>query len=585
MYNYWIKILTDRRSLFFKILLISFFNVFLFNVKTYGYGNNQYYNSLQYQSYRQRQELMDMELPLSNDISVNQSDKFTPQIKGCVQVEKIDIENFYGLSKEKIEGLVEKWNHRCLTVSNINTILNTLNEAYLKTNFLTTRAYLPQQDLSSGHLRIVIIEGRIEGFEFTGNNKRLHEITAFPWVAGNVLDLNDLKQGLDNMNRLPNWKTSLKINKGSQNNTSIVEVKTPKPGIVHGKITTDNNGQSVSARTIARSNLVLADLFGVLDMWSFEYDHSLNTRQKFGHNTFFSAEGSIPMGPWLIWCGWWRSDDMYHDGPKMALYREDVTQKDFHVGISRVLTRDLIGVTSLIISYQTKSFMNYKNHNLEKYKSARLSMLNVTLNEYTKLWDRVWYINIGAKMGLNGIMTKTWIDNTEKYAPRTRFIKFIFDIQGDQPITKKIAWHTFIHGEYSNKNQYNNEQMQIGGPYTVRGFIRQNLAGNAGIYIRNDLSWTLPTDHMHCGGYQFFCKTFLEKAELYGAFDAGITRAVYQTSYNLDKPKVGNIGSGGIGLRKKDGPVLWNASVTHAFASSILTSEGWIACFEIGVNL
>lgn len=575
----------NRRSLVFNAILIYCLSFLCLHNKAYGFGNNQYYNSLQYQGYRQRQELMDMELPLSNDISVNQGEKFKPQIKGCVKINNIDIENPYSLSKEKIDHIIKKWNHRCLTVSDINTILNILNQAYLKTNFLTTRAYLPQQDLSSGHLRIVIIEGRIENFNFTGTPERFHEMTAFPWIAGNVLDLNDLKQGLDNMNRLPNWKTSLKINKGHQDNTSIVEVKTPKAGLIHGKVSTDNNGQSISARTIGRSNFIVTDLFGVLDMWSFEYDHSLNNRQRLGHNSFFSMEGSVPMGPWLLWCGWWRSDDMYHDGPKIALHREDVTQKDFHVGISRVLTRDLIGVTSLIISYQTKSFMNYRNHIRENYKSARLSMLNITLSEYTKLWDRVWYINLGTKIGLNGLMTKTWINNSGKYAPHTRFVKFILDIQGDQPIIKSLTWHTFVHGEYSDKSQYDNEQMQIGGPYTVRGFIRQNLAGNAGVYIRNDLSWTLPTDDMHCGDYQAFCDFFLDKSELYGSLDAGMTRAVYATPYHVDKPKVGNIGSGGIGLRKKDGIFMWDASVTHAFTPSILAPEGWIAGFAFGISL
>ena len=36
---------------------------------------------------------------------------------------------------------------------------------YIDRGYVTSRAYLPQQDLSSGELRVIVVEGRLEGLD------------------------------------------------------------------------------------------------------------------------------------------------------------------------------------------------------------------------------------------------------------------------------------------------------------------------------------------------------------------------------------------------------------------------------------
>ncbi|EUK19426.1 ShlB/FhaC/HecB family hemolysin secretion/activation protein [Commensalibacter papalotli (ex Servin-Garciduenas et al. 2014)] len=103
--------------------------------------------------------------------------------------------------------------------------------------------------------------------------------------------------------------------------------------------------------------------------------------------------------------------------------------------------------------------------------------------------------------------TKTWMGEiTAPNNQHTQYVKPTLDIDEYKPIIQGLMWHTSIHGEYASKNQYANEQLQIGGPYTVRGYLKQTMLGNAGIYMRNDLAWILPTQAMKCDGYQFFCE-------------------------------------------------------------------------------
>ena len=51
---------------------------------------------------------------------------------------------------------------RCLGVSDLEGILATLTKSYIDRGYITTRVYLPAQDLRSGVLEVKVIEGKIE---------------------------------------------------------------------------------------------------------------------------------------------------------------------------------------------------------------------------------------------------------------------------------------------------------------------------------------------------------------------------------------------------------------------------------------
>ncbi|MDI2112873.1 ShlB/FhaC/HecB family hemolysin secretion/activation protein [Commensalibacter nepenthis] len=548
------------------------------------YNNNQYLRSLQYLQYQQRQQRMDTSDALPPSIKMKSED-FPFKLHNCVEINLITVENAYKLSPSTVHHITKKWENRCLTVDDLHQLLNTLNQQYIDQKYITSRMYFPKQDLSSRHLRISAMEGKLESFIFNGEEKGTYEFLAFPWQRNDVLDFEDIAQGIDQLNRIPNWEISMKIVPGQDPNASVVNIELPNAGIIHGKVFSDNYSQSNSGRTMGRSIVTTGNLLHLLDVWSFEYDHSLNARQSIGHNSFFTVQGSIPMGPWIFFGGWWRSDDMYNPTYiKNYPQRADSTQKNFHAGFSRVINRTRIDVTSIRIEYQTETFENYTNHQKLRSQSATLSSLNISANEFLKIWGRTWFLSLGSKIGLNEMATKTYVVNTGEYNPHVKYVKPFIDIDGYSPITKSLVWHTSIHGEYSNKNQYNNSKIQIGGPYTVRGFLKQSLIGNAGIFMRNDLFWTLPTEHMKCGSYQGFCDTFIKGTEIYTLLDTGMIRAVFDHSTQSNIRKSGNIAGSGIGIRRTGKRFIWDASATHAITTSGLRPEGWIASFQAGVN-
>lgn len=62
-------------------------------------------------------------------------------------------------------GLTRDYAGRCLAVGDLEAVLAAITKSYIERGYITTRAYLPAQDLRSGVLEVTVVEGTIERFD------------------------------------------------------------------------------------------------------------------------------------------------------------------------------------------------------------------------------------------------------------------------------------------------------------------------------------------------------------------------------------------------------------------------------------
>ncbi|MCT6838707.1 MAG: hypothetical protein M3036_13765, partial [Bifidobacteriales bacterium] len=62
---------------------------------------------------------------------------------------------------------------------------------------------------------------------------------AFPGLKGHILNLRDLEEGVEQMNRLPHFGAQMKISPGTKPGTSRVTVNAPEQNILHGQLWAD----------------------------------------------------------------------------------------------------------------------------------------------------------------------------------------------------------------------------------------------------------------------------------------------------------------------------------------------------------
>ncbi len=98
---------------------------------------------------------------------------------------------------------------KCLGAKGINRVMSLLQNRLISHGWTTARVLAPAQDLKSGHLALAVIPGKIRQVSLTDDSSRwLWLYSAFPAHDGNLLDLRDIEQGLENLQRLPTAQAS-----------------------------------------------------------------------------------------------------------------------------------------------------------------------------------------------------------------------------------------------------------------------------------------------------------------------------------------------------------------------------------------
>lgn len=101
---------------------------------------------------------------------------------------------------------------RCLGAQGINILAGRLQQAILARGYITTRVLAAPQDLSQGRLVLTVVPGRVHQVRVKeGSSPQLRLSNALPVRPGDLLDLRDIEQGLENLQRVPGSQAGFEI--------------------------------------------------------------------------------------------------------------------------------------------------------------------------------------------------------------------------------------------------------------------------------------------------------------------------------------------------------------------------------------
>ena len=84
----------------------------------------------------------------------------TPMDSRCYPIQNIELKGADSLPAPDRERLLKPYIGECLGVSQLNALLKVITDYYIDKGLVTSRAYLPQQDMSKGHLQVRVVEGK-----------------------------------------------------------------------------------------------------------------------------------------------------------------------------------------------------------------------------------------------------------------------------------------------------------------------------------------------------------------------------------------------------------------------------------------
>ncbi|MDC6190027.1 POTRA domain-containing protein, partial [Ralstonia solanacearum] len=137
---------------------------------------------------------------------------------------------------------LDHYNGTCIGKQGVEVLTKSISQAILSRGYVTTRVLLPQQDLSTGTMRFVLVPGMIGQIRFAQADVRGTWKSAFPSRPGDLLNLRDLEQGLEQMKRVASQDVDMQIVPTDVPGVSdvVISVKRAKPWTVVAAV--DNSG-------------------------------------------------------------------------------------------------------------------------------------------------------------------------------------------------------------------------------------------------------------------------------------------------------------------------------------------------------
>jgi hemolysin activation/secretion protein len=144
--------------------------------------------------------------------------------EGCLPVVQYELAGLASSMPAPPQELLARYTGPCIGAQQLNDLLGELNAWFQAQGLITTRAYIEAQKKPTERLQVRVIPGRIEKITINGSDQDPRIAYAFPALTQGLLNLRDLEQGLENINRLPSQQGTFKLYPGQEPGSSEVRV-------------------------------------------------------------------------------------------------------------------------------------------------------------------------------------------------------------------------------------------------------------------------------------------------------------------------------------------------------------------------
>lgn len=419
-----------------------------------------------------------------------QKTESAPASGPCFEINQISLQQASLITPDTQKRLVAPYINQCLSLDRINQLVRAISEWYVQRGYITSRAFLTEQNLSHGTLNITVLEGKLEAIHLQGAIARQLNM-AFPTRAGRILNLRDIEQGMEQINRLRTTPVQIEIIPSTQPGYSIVNLtSTPEFPLTLG-LNMDNSGQRSTGIGQLSGSLVGNDLLGVAERWFVSGGRS-SAFSDWRDAQNFQAGVSVPYGYGLLdysysWSNYHsrfnaNSFDWYSNGDNISnrlsgswvLFRNGQIKTGVQLGLNHYVSH------------------NWLNETLLQSSSRKLTSLQIGFNHTQKIAGGVATLNPMLSRGMPWFDAESDKGKSDDF-PKAEFRKWSVSSSYQRPVTQKMWWLSSFYAQWSPDRLYGSERLTIGGENSVRGYKEQYLSGDVGGYLRNELNYSLFT--------------------------------------------------------------------------------------------
>jgi len=387
---------------------------------------------------------------------------------------------------------LQRYRGQCIGRDGLNLIVHRLSALLLQKGYTTTRVLIAPQDLSNGKLTLELVPGTIGHIRFKDAGTYGTWRNAFPTHDGDLLDLRNLEQGLEQMKRVSNQDVDMQIVPGESTGESdvVISVKRLKPWSL--SVSVDDSGLKSTGQFQASANLAIYNPLGLSDIFNLSYNHDLD-----GHPGQYGTRGdsvfyAIPWGNWTFTA----TASQYHYHQQIAgafadfvssglsktfdlkaeylVYRNQVQKNSLEFRTGKYFSQSFIDGSPIDVQHRDNSYAEVGWEHKHFFGAAQFD------STLAYRWGTPWF---GAQR--DPVSTTPSAPPTFYYHIETldATLSVPFQFAG-----VPLRYSMTVRAQNSPSVLYPTEYFSIGSRYTVRGFDGNTmLSAEKGAFVRNDL--------------------------------------------------------------------------------------------------
>lgn len=391
--------------------------------------------------------------------------------------------------------------------------MDRLQNALIAQGYVTSRVLAPAQNLQTGQLTLQLLPGRIQEVRWAqGSGQRGSRWNTVPMARGDVLNLRDIEQALENYKRVPTAEADIDIQPAQEPGFSDVVIRHEQAMPFRLSASMDDSGTRSTGQLQGSLTFSYDNWWTLSDLFYLTVQGELGAKDPGPRGTYGrTVHYSVPWGYNLLSVT--LSQNRYHQ--TVAGANADVlysgTSANSEVKLSRIVQRDAAGKTTVSLKGFQRGSNNYIDDQEVEVQRRMVGGLEWGLGHRRAIDRATIEANLTYRAG-----TGAWGSlpaPEEGFGEGTsRMRLWLLDANVQWPFEaaqQSWTWNSAWKAQYNKTRLTPQDRFSIGGRFTVRGFDGLSvLTAERGWLWRNELS--LPAaqgtqvyagiDHGHVAG-------------------------------------------------------------------------------------
>lgn len=406
-----------------------------------------------------------------------------------------------GVPKELsfLNKIARKHEQKHVTVSDITNIRNAFQRKLLDKGFVTSQVYIPEQNLNAGTLQFMVMPGRVEDIRYSASSAHGPWCTAFSVRPGDILNIRDVEQGLEQMKRVSSQSVTMQLLPGTSVGTSIIELTIKQDKPVHGSISIDNSGLESTGVYQGSFTSSFDQVFRANDTFTMSLSGDLSGSGSIKGTRAASLNYVIPHGKDTFSLSF--SKSRYHQTIQSNPYDFTYSGKSTTMKAkwNHVWSRTQREKRAFDISISTRHNHRFINDMEIPVQALRTTSMEFGVSNRKYIGNATLYSRLGFQWGIGALGAQPEHKaSVVMGGPTSRYHMWLVDVDYRKPFImghRPASFTSSFHGQWvqGGKRVYSVDTINIGNRYSIYGFDGEyTLMGDSGWYVRNEVSSVIP---------------------------------------------------------------------------------------------